>query len=415
MVDFEKKDKYNFDDLLRIMEILRAPDGCMWDREQDHQSIRRNFIEETYEVCEAIDEQDTEHLKEELGDVLLQVVFHTQMEKEKGVFDIGDVADGICKKLIYRHPHIFGSVEVGSSEEILRNWDELKRKEKHQETDTSALESVAKSLPGLIRAEKLQKKAAKVGFDWPDMDGALSKVQEELQELFPQTPVLRMDADTVTASRSHEVILEEFRRNNVPILVGTQMVAKGLDFENVTLVGVILADQSLFVDDFRAGERTFSLLTQVVGRAGRGERLGRAVIQTFTPDNDVIQCAARQDYDAFYEGEIALRRLRDYPPFSDLILLTASGADEEAVLRCCARLRRALEEALPRLSGPWRLLGPAPAAVARVNNRYRYRLTLSAKNTKQLRALLSGLLRAASQDKENRGVSVYGDIDPYNS
>ena len=183
MVDFEKKDKYNFDDLLRIMEILRAPDGCMWDREQDHQSIRRNFIEETYEVCEAIDEQDTEHLKEELGDVLLQVVFHTQMEKEKGVFDIEDVADGICKKLIYRHPHIFGSVEVGSSEEILRNWDELKRKEKHQETDTSALESVAKSLPGLIRAEKLQKKAAKVGFDWENAQGALEKVEEELDEV----------------------------------------------------------------------------------------------------------------------------------------------------------------------------------------------------------------------------------------
>ena len=183
MVDFERKEKYNFNDLLRIMEILRAPDGCMWDREQDHQSIRRNFIEETYEVCEAIDEQDTEHLKEELGDVLLQVVFHTQMEKEKGVFDIGDVADGICKKLIYRHPHIFGTVEVGSSEEILRNWDELKRKEKHQETDTSALESVAKSLPGLIRAEKLQKKAAKVGFDWENAQGALEKVEEELDEV----------------------------------------------------------------------------------------------------------------------------------------------------------------------------------------------------------------------------------------
>ena len=183
MVDFERKEKYNFNDLLRIMEILRAPDGCMWDREQDHQSIRRNFIEETYEVCEAIDEQDPEHLKEELGDVLLQVVFHTEMEKEKGVFDIGDVADGICKKLIYRHPHIFGTVEVGSSEEILRNWDELKRKEKHQETDTSALESVAKSLPGLIRAEKLQKKAAKVGFDWENAQGALEKVEEELDEV----------------------------------------------------------------------------------------------------------------------------------------------------------------------------------------------------------------------------------------
>lgn len=183
MVDFERKAKYNFNDLLRIMEILRAPDGCMWDREQDHQSIRRNFIEETYEVCEAIDEQDPEHLKEELGDVLLQVVFHTQMEKEKGVFDIGDVADGICKKLIYRHPHIFGTVEVGSSEEILRNWDELKRKEKHQKSDTDTLASVAKSLPGLIRAEKLQKKAAKVGFDWENAQGALEKVGEELDEV----------------------------------------------------------------------------------------------------------------------------------------------------------------------------------------------------------------------------------------
>ena len=113
MVDFEIKESYKFDDLLRIMEILRAPDGCMWDREQDHHSIRRNFIEETYEVCEAIDDEDTEHMKEELGDVLLQVVFHTQMEKEKGTFDIDDVADGICKKLIFRHPHIFGNVEVG--------------------------------------------------------------------------------------------------------------------------------------------------------------------------------------------------------------------------------------------------------------------------------------------------------------
>ena len=183
MVDFEQKEQYDFDDLLRIMEILRAPDGCMWDREQDHQSIRRNFIEETYEVCEAIDEQDADHLKEELGDVLLQVVFHTQMEKEKGVFDIGDVADGVCKKLIFRHPHIFGTVKVGSSAEILENWDALKRVEKHQETDTSALDSVARSLPGLIRAEKLQKKAAKVGFDWENAQGAFDKVSEEADEL----------------------------------------------------------------------------------------------------------------------------------------------------------------------------------------------------------------------------------------
>lgn len=183
MVDFSIKKKYNLDDLLKIMEILRAPDGCMWDREQDHHSIRRNFIEETYEVCEAIDEEDTEHLKEELGDVLLQVVFHTEMEREKGAFDLDDVADGVCKKLIYRHPHIFGDVKVGSSEEILSNWEDLKRKEKHQETNTAALESVAKSLPALIRAEKLQKKAKKAGFDWPDAAGAMEKVAEELDEV----------------------------------------------------------------------------------------------------------------------------------------------------------------------------------------------------------------------------------------
>ena len=183
MVDFEIKESYKFEDLLRIMEILRAPDGCMWDREQDHHSIRRNFIEETYEVCEAIDDEDTEHMKEELGDVLLQVVFHTQMEKEKGTFDINDVADGICKKLIFRHPHIFDNVEVGSTEEILKNWDDLKRVEKHQKTETQTLASVAKSLPSLIRAEKLQKKAAKIGFDWDNVGDALDKVQEELDEV----------------------------------------------------------------------------------------------------------------------------------------------------------------------------------------------------------------------------------------
>ena len=183
MVNFEPKPTYNVEDLRQIVALLRAPGGCPWDGAQTHESLRRNFIEETYEVCEAIDDEDTEHMKEELGDVLLQVVFHTQMEKEKGTFDIDDVADGICKKLIFRHPHIFGNVEVASSEEVLRNWDDLKRKEKHQETDTQALESVAKSLPSLIRAEKLQKKAAKVGFDWDNVKDALDKVQEELDEV----------------------------------------------------------------------------------------------------------------------------------------------------------------------------------------------------------------------------------------
>lgn len=241
------------------------------------------------------------------------------------------------------------------------------------------------------------------------------RVQEELEELFPGTEILRMDADTISASHPHEAVLDQFRKKKIPILVGTQMVAKGLDFENVTLVGVITPDLSLYVDDFRAAERTFSLLTQVVGRAGRGEKQGRAVIQTYTPGNDVIQFAARQDYDRFYQEEIELRRLRRCPPFTDAIILTASGMNESAVLRCCVRLRQYLASALANVSGEWQLLGPAPASVAKVNNRFRYRLTLSGKADKESRALIAHVLRAAHQDKENKGVSVYADVNPYDA
>ena len=182
-MDFKQKERYGFDDLLQIMKLLRAPDGCMWDREQDHHSIRRNFIEETYEAVEAIDNEDSDLLKEELGDVLLQVVFHAEIESEKGVFDIHDVADGVCQKLIFRHPHIFGDTKVSSTGEILDNWDTLKKTEKHQQSAADTLDSVARSLPGLIRADKLVSKAAKAGFDWDSVDGALGKVHEELGEL----------------------------------------------------------------------------------------------------------------------------------------------------------------------------------------------------------------------------------------
>ena len=183
MVDFQYKDFYNVKDLEEIVRILRAPGGCPWDAEQTHQSIRRNFLEEAYEAAEAIDEESPEHLKEELGDVLLQVVFHARMEQEEGRFDLDDVADGVCKKLIYRHPHVFGDVSVSGTGEVLSNWEELKRKEKGQATNTDALESVARSLPALWRAEKVQKKAKKAGFDWPDVSGALDKLSEELEEL----------------------------------------------------------------------------------------------------------------------------------------------------------------------------------------------------------------------------------------
>ena len=183
MVDFQYKNSYGVRDLVEIVRILRQPGGCPWDREQDHHSIRRNLLEEAYEAAEAIDEDDPEHLREELGDVLLQVVFHARMEQEAGRFDLDAVADGICKKLIYRHPHVFGDVAVSGSGEVLQNWEELKRKEKGQATNTDALEAVARSLPALWRAEKVQKKAKKAGFDWPDVSGALDKLSEELEEL----------------------------------------------------------------------------------------------------------------------------------------------------------------------------------------------------------------------------------------
>ncbi|MFR1050924.1 MAG: nucleoside triphosphate pyrophosphohydrolase [Oscillospiraceae bacterium] len=183
MIDFVKKDSYSLNDLEHIVSILRAPGGCPWDGEQTHESLRRGMLEESYEVVEAIDEGSASHLKEELGDVLLQVVFHADIEKDAGRFTLDDVADGICKKLIFRHPHVFGDVSVSGSDEVLVNWEVLKREEKGQETYSDTLRSVARSLPALWRAEKVQKKAKKAGFDWPDASGAMDKLAEELEEL----------------------------------------------------------------------------------------------------------------------------------------------------------------------------------------------------------------------------------------
>lgn len=183
MVNFQYKDFYGVKDLEEIVRLLRAPGGCPWDAEQTHQSIRRNFLEEAYEAVEAIDEGSAAHLQEELGDVLLQVALHAEMEREAGGFDLDGVADGICKKLIFRHPHVFGDVTVSGSGEVLSNWEVLKRQEKGQATHTDALAAVARALPALWRAEKVQKKAKKAGFDWPEVSGALDKLSEELEEL----------------------------------------------------------------------------------------------------------------------------------------------------------------------------------------------------------------------------------------
>ncbi|GHU82302.1 hypothetical protein AGMMS50284_3940 [Clostridia bacterium] len=182
-MDFKEKGNYSFYDLVGIMKILRAPNGCPWDAEQTHASIRQNFIEETYEVIEAIDDENTELLKEELGDVLLQIVFHAQMEEEKDAFNIDDVADGICKKLIVRHPHVFGDVKADTAEKVLKNWDDIKMRTKSQKKQTEAMLSVSRALPALMRSQKIQQKAAKVGFDWSDVNGAAEKLDEEVAEL----------------------------------------------------------------------------------------------------------------------------------------------------------------------------------------------------------------------------------------
>jgi primosomal protein N' (replication factor Y) len=251
----------------------------------------------------------------------------------------------------------------------------------------------------------------------PDCGGKLSfvgagtqKVEEELQAQFPGTPLIRMDTDTVAGAGSHDVLLNRFRDEKIPILIGTQMVTKGLDFPNVTLVGVLLADQSLYAGDYRASERTFSLITQVVGRSGRGETPGRAVIQTFTPKNQVILQAAQQDYDSFYTSELELRRLQCSPPFSELFSLTAVGQNEDAVLRCLDAAKRILTAQLGTRADV-RLLGPAPLAVVRVNNSFRYRLTVAVGDDRAVRELLSSVIIHCNTNKEFKGVTVFGDLN----
>jgi len=184
MVDFQCKNRYNWEDFLEIMRLLRAPGGCPWDAEQTHASIRRDFLEETYETLDALDRDDVPAMCEELGDMLMQVVFHAQIESELGHFTMADVVDGIAQKMVYRHPHVFGgTVQADTSEQVLVNWEVLKRKEKGMSSTADAIEAVPHTLPALWRAEKVQKKTAKAGFDWENPLQALEKLEEEVREL----------------------------------------------------------------------------------------------------------------------------------------------------------------------------------------------------------------------------------------
>jgi len=225
-----------------------------------------------------------------------------------------------------------------------------------------------------------------------------------------------MDTDTVSAVNTHEQILEQFQKDKVPVLIGTQMVAKGLNLPDVTLVGVLDADLSLYTQSYRAAETTFNMLTQVVGRAGRGEQAGQAMIQTNVPEHKVITLAAKQDYDSFYELEIALRRVQNCPPFGDLVSVSFSGQEEARVLRGAVKFRDSLLACLKTAEYAGEActaLGPAPCPVMKINYNFRYRLTLRCRMNKALRYLLAHLLREFSLDKENRGVSAFIDVNGF--
>ena len=242
------------------------------------------------------------------------------------------------------------------------------------------------------------------------------KVQQELAALFPQMEALRMDADTVSAVNTHEKILERFQQERIPVLLGTQMVAKGLNLPQVTLVGVLDADLSLYAGGYRAGETTFNMLTQVVGRAGRGDTPGRAVIQTLAPAHQVIRLAAEQDYEGFYNLEIQLRRVQSAPPFGDYAIVTFLGQEENVVVAAAAKFRDSLRGALeqPDYAGErCAALGPAPCPVPKINYNFRYQLTLRCAMTKKLRSLLAWLLGKLAADKEFRSVSAFVDVNGY--
>ena len=239
------------------------------------------------------------------------------------------------------------------------------------------------------------------------------KAEQDVGMIFPNARILRMDTDATSSKSSYERMISAFSRGDYDILVGTQMVAKGLDFPNVTLVGVLNADQMLYADDYRSYERTFSLLTQVVGRSGRGESKGLAVIQTHTPDNLIIAMAARQDYDAFYQAEITMRQAMLYPPFADICLVGFVGQDQALTLQAANAFLETFT-ALARTEYPdlpIRILGPSPALVVKVSNKYRYKLIIKCRNNRAFRALLSSALVAFDGLREFAKVTAYADMN----
>ena len=254
----------------------------------------------------------------------------------------------------------------------------------------------------------------------PDCGGKLKYVgtgtqlvEKELHESFPDVEIMRMDTDVISRSVTHEQMFDRFRNEKIPIMIGTQMVTKGLNFENVTLVGVLSADQSLYSGDFKASERTFSLITQVIGRAGRGSKAGRAVIQTFTPENETIVQSANQDYESFYNSEIIIRGTEFAPPFSDILCVTVSGDEEDKVFKACEYVKRRLKFLLQN-EDELELLGPTPLSVVKINNKYRYRINICCHASNIIRNAISVTIIECFKDKRFKGMSFYADTDPEN-
>lgn len=241
------------------------------------------------------------------------------------------------------------------------------------------------------------------------------RIEDELKRLFPEASVLRMDADTTSGKFSHQRLFDAFLSGEYDILIGTQMVAKGLDFPNVTLVGVVNADNSLYDESYLAQEKSFDLITQVVGRSGRREEAGKAVIQTINPYNEVIEFAAKQDYKSFYNNEIALRKLLTYPPFCDIYFVSFVCEDENKAAMCA----KAFFEELVALNKTEYsnekliVLGPSPSKISKINNNYRYGLTVKCKNSRSVRRMLNEILKKIDKMKEYKGVAVSADLNPY--
>ena len=249
------------------------------------------------------------------------------------------------------------------------------------------------------------------GGDLRQLGSGTQKIEDVLSELFPGIRILRLDRDAVSQTGEREKILSMFVDEKIPILVGTQMIGKGHNFSNVTLSGVISADQSLYSGNYRAAEKTFSILTQVIGRSGRAEKRGRAVIQTLTPDNPVIRFAAKQDYMSYYEYEIAFRRLQNMPPFSELIALVAVGKIEKTVVSCTEHIRSCLAAETASYENV-SVIGPSPLPVARVNEKYRYAVYVSCPEETKINTLISNIIIGCSLNKAFKGITVYADRNP---